>query len=159
MKLECDTNGLHERGVLWPLHFFMKRPAIATLSARIALRSKSLGRQKNSKVTTYCGAGNYILKTYATGDVVAETVADLMHFTQPWNKSPLENSEALWNKALLRDRVYDEYVWNSIFIESLSESIRHTMRCYQVSKKNATVHDLERQTMSLMKLQPWVAQY
>lgn len=40
LKLECDTNRLHEGAALLLVHFFMERPAANGLSARIALKSK-----------------------------------------------------------------------------------------------------------------------
>lgn len=37
-KLACDMNGLHERAVMWLLHFFMKKLAAAALNSTVALR-------------------------------------------------------------------------------------------------------------------------
>lgn len=152
-KLACDTNGVHEGAAMWLLHFFMKKPAAAALNSRISLPSKSHRRHKEGTLTTYCEVVNYLLETYATDDVIAETDAEILRFTQPPTKSPTEYAEALWNKALRCDRVYDEYVLKGIFIEGLHESIRHSMRSYWGSRKNATVHDLARHATSLTNLQ------
>lgn len=78
----------------------------------------------------YCEAVHNLLKIYATGDIVSETDASMMQFTQPLNKLATEYSEALWNNALRCERVNDEYVLKGVLIEGLLESIRHTMHSY-----------------------------
>lgn len=39
-----------------------------------------------------------------------EAYAGIVRFTQPSNKFPTEQAEALWNKAFRFDRIYDEFV-------------------------------------------------
>lgn len=53
-----------------------------------------------------------------------------MRFTQPLNKSHTKYAEALYNKVVRCDRVYDEYMLKGIFIEFLLESIYHSRRSY-----------------------------
>lgn len=45
-KLVCDTNALHEGANLWMLPFFMKHPAAAAQTERIALKLK-LHKRRN----------------------------------------------------------------------------------------------------------------
>lgn len=59
----------------------MKEQAAATLSSRIALRSKSRRGQKKGTLIKYCEVGNCLLGTYATDNVIAETDAEIMHYT------------------------------------------------------------------------------
>lgn len=53
-----------------------------------------------------------------------------------------EYAEALWNKALRCNLVYDKFVLNKIFIEGLHGSISQSIRLYWSPKKIATVHIL-----------------
>lgn len=115
LKCVCDTNRVHKGATLWLLHLFMKRSTAATRNVRLALRSKSRGSQKEYTVSTYCKAVNYSVEMYATDEVNAETDADMMHLTQPSNKSPTEYAEGLWNKALRCNRVYEEYMLKVYF--------------------------------------------
>lgn len=62
---------------------------------------------------------NYILETYATGDVMAETDARILTFLQLSNMTSTEHTEALWSKVLRCDPVYEECVLKGIFIERL----------------------------------------
>lgn len=106
-NLGCDANGVHEGAAFWLLYFFMEHLAVAALSACIAIRSKLHKRQEGGLVTSSCEVVNYLLETYSTDDVIAETDAHMMHLTQPSSKCPTEYSEALRNMALLWDRVYN----------------------------------------------------
>lgn len=94
-KLACDTNGVNEGAAIWLLHFFMKRLAAAALDVCITLCSKWHRLQMEGTVKTYCEAVNILLETYETEDVIAETNADMMHFTPLSNKFPTEYAEAL----------------------------------------------------------------
>lgn len=142
---------------LWLLHTFMKHRAAATLNAHITLWPKSHRRQKEGTVASFCKTFNNLLKTYATGDLIAETDVAMMPFTQPSNKSPTKYDEAPCNVVLRCNQVYDEYVLKSKIIEGLSESIHQSMRSYWGSKDNAAVHDLASHAMSLTKLQRGLA--
>lgn len=65
-RLACDTNGLNEGATVWLLHFFLERPSASTVSAPIALRSKSFKRHIEGTGNSHCGAPNYLLQSYAT---------------------------------------------------------------------------------------------
>lgn len=85
----------------------------------IILKLKVHRHQKQNTVASYCEVVKYLLETYATDDITAETDDDMIQRTQPSNSSPEEYAEALWNKALKCHREYDEYVLKRIFMESL----------------------------------------
>lgn len=90
-------------------------------------------------ITSHWEAVYYLLKTYTTYNVVAGTGADMMLFTQPSNKSPMEYAVALRNETLKGDRVYDEYFLKGIFIEVSSASIPHNMGSNLNLKRNDRV--------------------
>lgn len=83
----------------------MQKQTVATLNSRIALSSNLRRGQKEGALTTYCKLLNYLLETYATNDVIAESDAEIMHYTQPPNKTPAGYTCLLWSKALHCDHV------------------------------------------------------
>lgn len=64
------------------------------------------------------------MESYATEDVIPETVAEIMWFTQRPHKTPIEYSELLLVEALPCHPMYDEYVLKGKFTEGLQHSIR-----------------------------------
>lgn len=69
-------------------HFSVKFPAASTLNAHISFSSKRHKLQNNSTVTPYFEAFSSLLQADAIDDVIIETDADRMRFTQPSNRSP-----------------------------------------------------------------------
>lgn len=128
-KLACDTNGVPE-GALLSLLFFMKWSAAIAFNACIATQSKSHWRPNEEAVISYFGDVIYFLETVATSDLILETDADMIQSTGPSSKLPTEHGEAFWNKTLRCHRVYEQYLPNGVFIERLSESIRHSMHLH-----------------------------
>lgn len=153
LKLACGMNTVHDVATLWLLYFFMKSPAAASLNACIALKLKFHRSQSEGTVTSSCAAIHKLLETYTTEGIIADTNINMMTITQVQNGSPTEHVEALWNKALQRDRVYDEYVLKRIFIEWVSESTSPSNITYWGLKRNAIVQDLVRHSNSIAKLQ------
>lgn len=54
--------------------------------------------------------GSYLLQTYATNDVIAETDAAWKSYTQPYTMTPTQYAKALVPKSLKFAEVYEEYV-------------------------------------------------
>lgn len=52
----------------------------------------------------------------------------MVHYTQLSNKLHMEYTEAMWDKAIRWNWVFDEYVLKRIFIERLPDLIRHCMQ-------------------------------
>lgn len=76
---------------------------------RIALIAKSWRKcQEEETFTTHCEVLNYLLEPYASDDVIADTEAEIMRFSQPLNETQTEHAELLWAEALRGDRVYNE---------------------------------------------------
>lgn len=89
------------------------------LNSKIPLKSKSSqNRQKEGALTTYYKVLNYLLKDYATNDVIAETFVEIMRLTQLLNKTPIEYTQLLWAKALRWDRKYSWYVQNLTLLKA-----------------------------------------
>lgn len=59
-------------------------------------------------MTGYCEVVNLLLETFATDDVITEMNDKILHFTQSSKMTPTVCVEALCNKALPCDLVYNE---------------------------------------------------
>lgn len=64
-------------------------------------------------------------------------------------------AKSLWEKSLLCGNVYNEARLKDVFIESLYQSIRLSMRNLWSVKKHVTPQEVARETTSLAKLQEW----
>lgn len=89
------------------LHVFMKKPAAACLNSCIPLSSESFKCCKERKLTIDSETVNYRVETYATDNAIAEMDAEILYFMQTSTMTPTDYAEALWNKALSCNLVYD----------------------------------------------------
>lgn len=58
------------------------------------------GRNKILSLSAFTEGTSHLLATYATDDVIAETVSDIYSFTQGPNNAAELYSDALWTKVL-----------------------------------------------------------
>lgn len=97
---------------MWSFHFFIKKPAGATLLARTCLKSFSRSVEKG-RLTSYCQVVNCFLNTYATNDIVAEADVDTIIYKQLQDLNAVDYSQSLLTKDLRSGSVYDEYRLNT----------------------------------------------
>lgn len=86
---------------------FHEKTAGAALNARTFVSSSSCTCQEG-KLKSYWEVVNYLLATYATDDINAETDMDIMNFMQLAGQSAFEYGQAFWTKALRHGHVYVE---------------------------------------------------
>lgn len=72
----------------------------------------------------------YLLKTYATEDLIAEADEATNQILQSDRKCPPKYSQELWSKALKSGTVYDEARLKGIFTEGIRELIIQIVRNY-----------------------------
>lgn len=95
----------------------------------------------------------YLLKLHTTDDVITETGAKVMGFSQPPNKILLGFTKVIWFKSLCYDLAYNENVlkrqlhWRAPRLHPLEHSIVLGF------SKPETGQDLERRWTSVMNLQ------
>lgn len=80
-----------------------------------------------------------MLETYAKKDVISETDAKIIRFTQPPNQNSIKYAELLWVKSFRYDRVFDENVPRGKFMEGIQDSTCQSLRSFSVSNKHAHV--------------------
>lgn len=76
----------------------------------------------------YLEVVKYLLQTYLSQDVVAETNAALTCYTQPSTVMPVQYVKALVYKSLKYREVYEEYLLKGLLIKGLHESLHHSMQ-------------------------------
>lgn len=86
-KTARDSNGIHERAVMWLLRYFMRDQIKSALAHRVCA-TKEDDPQKERKLMTYCKVVSYLIATYASDDVMANAEADITNFKQPEGMPP-----------------------------------------------------------------------
>ena len=127
----CNTNGVHEGAAMWIFQFFLKDAAKALVKSRTTATKKK--RRKSSsadRLTSYSEVVHFLLKTYATDEVLAEAYADVQNYAQPSGMSEIDYSRRLYDKALRCGNVFSDQVLKGIFVEGIGESIRAHVRNY-----------------------------
>lgn len=79
----------------------------------MAMKSNVHNLQMELTVTSHCKAVKYRLQTYAIDAFVSKTEGYMTHFAQIQNKQPTEQTEAVWNKSIRCNRLYEKYVLNA----------------------------------------------
>lgn len=95
---------------------------------------------------------DYLLDTYAIDDVVTKMQADMKYIHQSSNTYPTEYVEALRNKVLQCDRVFDKR-FRKVFSLKGSLCILHKMRSYWGMEKKVAVHNQASLATLLIRLQ------
>ena len=111
-KTACDTNGVHEGAETWLFQFFIKSPAKAALVARIRAPNKAKAKhgRKDGILTSYVQVVNYLLRSYATDEVIDREDTKLHRFSQPDGMNETDYTHVLWENALRFGSVYDEVI-------------------------------------------------
>ena len=151
----CDSNGISEGAAMWLFHYFMKKTPAAALSSRLALEPARFARSPDDaheRLGSYVEVVNYLLATYATDDVIAETVGDILSIRQGKGTTAADFAQTLYDKVLRCGNVYPESQLKGIFVEGLVESVRDNMRVYWGLNRQVTLFQLARYADTLCKL-------
>lgn len=73
---------------------------------------------------------SYLLQTYVTNAVIAQTDATQTRITQLSTMLTILHAKGLKIKSLRCGEVYEQYVLKRIFIEGVHKSVRHSMTEY-----------------------------
>lgn len=95
---------------------------------------------------------NYLMWTYTTGQDTADTENEIALFIQLSNKTSSLCAEILGAETLSFEGVYKEQDLNEIFIKGRGQSIRQNVKKYFSTPKISSLHSMDFQATSLMKL-------
>lgn len=96
------------------------------LKIRITLSSKLYKRRMETTFTTCCELVKHLLEISLTDHEMFEMSTKILQLIQTSSTKPMEYAEPLWNRAVHFERVYDEYVFQGIFIERQNLWFRHS---------------------------------
>lgn len=139
---------------MWLFNMFMGIPVSAVLDVHTSSRLKRKRRQSEGMPATYCGVLKYLLSIYDADDSIAETDAEMTFSKQPLSTNLVDYSYSLRLNALKCGLVYDEAVFEGLFIEGLHGLIRHSTCAYWKSHRKATSQEFLCYATSLTSLQP-----
>lgn len=90
----CDSNGIHEVATVWMLLYFMRKTAGAALTAKPKSKNDKHAT-KDTLITFYPVAVNYLLRTHATDEIIAQALVEMNQFHQPDRMSAVNYAQAL----------------------------------------------------------------
>ena len=96
----CDINHLSEGVAMWCFQFFLSGQAEALLQSRLAGGSMAVDVEQEDLLRTYPQVVNFLLRTYATDEIIAEAYSDVMSFKQTSAMTEEQYSNLLWERAL-----------------------------------------------------------
>ena len=125
----CNVNGVHEGAALWLVGYFLRGSAKSKVTARTT--SNNAKKKIGNRLLTYCQAIDFLLRTYATDDIIARAVDDLKSYKQDSTTSEMAYLEKLWARALRMGSVFQEHDLVDIFLAGLRPEIAdHTRQFY-----------------------------
>lgn len=133
-KLACDINRIHEEEAMSLFNFSVKKPISSALYMRLASK-QNCGTRIPSKrnlttLTTYPQASSYLLWTYATDAITAESKEKKTTFNQPPNKTLLQYDEELAVKTVPEGDISKERELNEVFSSKLERPTRLDIKGY-----------------------------
>lgn len=143
---------------MWLFHLFINKTASAVINSRFSAKHtdkkhRRLDSGKSRDFTIFPQVVSFLLKKYATGEVIEETESGATRLAQPSGRKPSQYVEELVKKTLRCRDVYEKYALNYIYIEGFDSSICHSMREHWEGKKKASLQDLAFHATSLLRLQ------
>ena len=142
----CNQNSVHEGAALWCFQFFMTGTAMAKVQTRIVGESRVADARGDEVLSSYPEVVNYLLRTYATNEVIAEAYAEVTNFLQSSRMSETEYGDRLWEKALRCGNVFSDSRLKLLFAEGLLPAIRTQMRHHLMTHPRIAFTELTRYT-------------
>ena len=130
-KFACDTNGVHEGMAIWLFQYFLDGSVHSAVTSRLRANVRGYHRRNTAEaLSTYPAVVNYLLRQYATDDVISEGHLDLTTFRQSSGMLEEDYSELLLRKNRLCGNVFDETTLKAYFIEGLLPAIKAAVRTH-----------------------------
>lgn len=115
--MACSMNSIHEGTAMWIFPIFMKTSAGTALSVRTSPTSSRRSYQEE-RLTSYCPAVSYSLKTYATDGIITEAYAYNINYNEPWDFNAIDYLQLLWKKSLHCGHVCKYYQQKALLLRA-----------------------------------------
>ena len=140
----CDQNGLHEGAALWCFQFFLTGSALARVQSRLLGESGAVDGHRDEVLSSYPEVVNYLLRTYATDEIIAEAYSEVTNYIQSTGMSEMEYGDRLWRKALRCGNVFSDDRLKSLYAEGLLPAIRVQVRHHLTTHPRLSFMELTR---------------
>ena len=129
-KMACDHNGFSEGAAVWCFQFYLTGQAHALLQSRQHRNTMAVVAEQRQLLETYAEVVNFLLRTYATDEVISEAVGDVTSFRQSSNMTEEVYSNQLWDKALGCGTVFSNRLLKSLFVKGILPATCAQVRNY-----------------------------
>ena len=143
-KMACDHNGVSEGAAVWCFQFYLTVQAHALLQSRLHGNTMAVDAEQRELLETYAEVVNFLLRTYATDEVLSEAVDDVTSFRQSSNMTEEVYSNQLWGKALRCGTVFSNRPLKSLFVEGLLPATCAQVRNYLETRPGADYQPVAR---------------
>lgn len=115
---------------MWCIQFYLTRPGRSIVQSWLELISMAVGADYSEMLKSYKEAVNYLLRTYATDDVIAKDYTEMIPYRQSSGTSKSDYSQRLREKALRFGSGVSDRRLRAMFVEKLLHTTRAQVRRY-----------------------------
>ena len=137
-KDSCDRNNISEAAAVWCFQYFLDGQAANVVKTRLSGRSLAVDASRADMLTSYEEVVQFLLKTYATEEAMAEAITDVENFKQSSSMDVQAYSDELWTRALRCGSVISSTRLKGYFIQGVLPAIRAGVRYYATEHPDAT---------------------
>ena len=148
-KTACNHNFVHEDAAIWLFQFFLEGQAHAMLQSRLVGSNMAVDAKHRELLTSYPQVVNFLIRNYATDEVIAEAYNEVIGCKQVATMNELRYSQLLWDKALRCGTVFSDLRLKSLFADGVSEVIRAQVRNHLASHTSLDYHALVRYAQAI----------
>ena len=100
-------------------------------------------------LSTYCEVFNYLLRTFATNEVIATAYADLTSYVQATGMTETDYGDKIWDKTIRCGSVISQNRLRSMYAEGVLPSIRAQVRNHLATHSRLSYDELVRYAHAL----------
>lgn len=143
---------IHEGVARWLVSYFMKMSALSSLETRLSPRKIRASGLHDEKLSTYVEVVTHFLGTYATNNIIAQTMKELEFYKQTPGVSAALYAMNLYTNALRCRIVCVKKRVTSLFAEGLNELKCNNIRNYLRKHPRASLKYSARYADTLIKI-------
>ena len=146
----CYHNDVSEDKAVWLFQHYLAGRALNLIQSRMTDTSLVVddGDHKEA-LSTYCEVVNYLLRTFATNEVIATAYTDLTSYVQATGMTETDNGDKLWDKTIRCGSVISQTRLRSMYAEDVLPSIRAQVRNHLATHTRLSYDEVVRYAQAL----------
>ena len=129
-KMACDHKGVSQGDAVWCFQLYLTGQAHALLQSRLMGNAMAVDAEQRDMLESYEEVVNFLLRTYATDETIAEAYTEVVSFRQSSNMTEEAYRNQLWDKALRCGTVFSDRRLKSLYVEGLLPATCDQVRNY-----------------------------